>query len=104
LTFIVALGKNVWPDPGKIITVVVPYSADGGTDIIVRPLIEEMKKYCEANIIISAISGAGSSKGTNEMLSLPADGYALLASGTSTVSATLQGLTSKVTASKTAIC
>jgi len=52
-----------------------------------------MKKYCDANIIISNISGAGSSKGTNEMLGLPVDGYTLLASGTHTVSATLQGLT-----------
>ncbi len=93
LTFIVSQGEEVWPDPEKTITVIVPYSAGGGTDIIFRPLVEEMKKYVDANIIVSNISGAGSSKGTNEMLSLPADGYTLLASGTHTVSATLQGLT-----------
>jgi len=84
---------QAWPDIEKTITVVVPYSAGGGTDLIFRPLIEEMKKFTDANIIVSNISGAGSSKGTNEMLSLPADGYTLLASGTHTVSATLQGLT-----------
>jgi putative tricarboxylic transport membrane protein len=61
--------------------------------LIFRPLVEEMKNYTEANLVVSNISGAGSSKGTNEMLSLPADGYTLLASGTHTVSATLQGLT-----------
>ena len=93
LAFVVSQGEEVWPDPEKTITVVVPYSAGGGTDIIFRPLVEEMKKYCDANIIVSNISGAGSSKGTNEMLSLPADGYTILASGTHTVSATLQGLT-----------
>ena len=93
LTFVVSQGEEVWPDPEKTISVVVPYSAGGGTDIIFRPLVEEMKKYCDANIIVSNISGAGSSKGTNEMLSLPADGYTILASGTHTVSATLQGLT-----------
>ncbi|RKX77774.1 MAG: tripartite tricarboxylate transporter substrate binding protein [Spirochaetes bacterium] len=85
--------EEVWPDPEKSITVVVPYSAGGGTDLIFRPLVEEMKKFTEANIIVSNISGAGSSKGTNEVLNLPADGYTLLASGTHTVSATLQGLT-----------
>ncbi|RKY00767.1 MAG: tripartite tricarboxylate transporter substrate binding protein, partial [Spirochaetes bacterium] len=82
-----------WPDPEKTITVVVPYSAGGGTDLIFRPLVEQMKKYTDANIVVSNISGAGSSKGTNEVLSRPADGYTLLASGTHTVSATLQGLT-----------
>lgn len=82
-----------WPDPEKTITMVVPYSAGGGTDVIFRALIEEMKKECDSNIIISNISGAGSSKGTNEVLSRPADGYTLLASGTHTISATLQGLT-----------
>ena len=82
-----------WPDPEKSITVVVPYSAGGGTDQVFRPLVEEMKQFSDANIIVSNIGGAGSSQGTNEVLSRPADGYTLLASGTHTVSATLQGLT-----------
>lgn len=85
--------QETWPDFEKTITVIVPYSAGGGTDLIFRPVVEEMKKHTDANIVVSNISGAGSSKGTNEMLSLPADGYTLLASGTHTVSATLQGLT-----------
>jgi tripartite-type tricarboxylate transporter receptor subunit TctC len=55
--------------------------------------VEEMKKHTKANIIVSNIGGAGSAKGTNEVLSLPADGYTVLASGTHTVAATLQGLT-----------
>ena len=85
--------EDTWPDFEKTITIVVPYSAGGGTDLIFRPLVEEMKNHTDANIMVSNISGAGSSKGTNEMLSLPADGYTVLASGTHTVSATLQGLT-----------
>ena len=93
LTFVLSQGEEVWPDPEKTITLVVPYSAGGGTDIIFRSLVEEMKKYCDANIIVSNISGAGSAQGTNEMLNLSADGYTLLASGTHTVAATLQGLT-----------
>lgn len=93
LAFVVSQGEEVWLDPEKTINVVVPYSAGGGTDIIFRPVVEEMKKHCDANIIVSNISGAGSSKGTNEMLSLSADGNTILASGTHTVSATLQGLT-----------
>lgn len=91
--FTVGQIEEEWPDPEKTITVVVPYSAGGGTDTALRPIIEEMKKHSEAAIIVSNISGAGSSKGTNEVLGLPADGYTLLASGTHTVSATMQGLT-----------
>jgi putative tricarboxylic transport membrane protein len=85
--------EETWPDPEKTITVVVPYSAGGGTDLIFRPVVEEMKKYSPANIIVSNIGGAGSATGTNEVLNQPADGYTLLASGTHTVAATLQGLT-----------
>ena len=85
--------EESWPDPERTITVVVPYSAGGGTDLIFRPVVEEMKKHSPANIIVSNIGGAGSATGTNEVLNQPADGYTLLASGTHTVAATLQGLT-----------
>jgi tripartite-type tricarboxylate transporter receptor subunit TctC len=78
LSFAVVQGKAAWPDPEQTINVVVPYSAGGGTDLIFRPIVEEMKKHTKANIIVSNISGAGSSKGTNEVLNLPADGYTVL--------------------------
>jgi putative tricarboxylic transport membrane protein len=85
--------EAAWPDPEKTITVVVPYAAGGGTDLIFRQIVEEMKKASGATIIVSNIAGAGSGTGTNEVLNLPADGYTILASGTHTVAATLQGLT-----------
>jgi putative tricarboxylic transport membrane protein len=85
--------EETWPDPEQTITVVVPYGAGGGTDLIFRPVVEEMKKQSPANIIVSNIGGAGSATGTNEVLNQPADGYTVLASGTHTVAATLQGLT-----------
>ena len=85
--------EETWPDPEQTITVVVPYGAGGGTDLIFRPVVEEMKKLSSANIIVSNIGGAGSATGTNEVLNQPADGYTVLASGTHTVAATLQGLT-----------
>jgi tripartite-type tricarboxylate transporter receptor subunit TctC len=82
-----------WPDPEKTITMVVPFAAGGGTDLIFRALMEEFKKNVPCNVVVSNIGGAGSATGTNEVLRLPADGYTLLASGTHTVAATLQGLT-----------
>lgn len=86
-------GRSDWPDPEKTVTVVVPFSAGGGTDLVFRALVEELKKNLPAGVIVSNIGGAGSATGTNEVLRLPADGYTLLASGTHTVAATLQGLT-----------
>jgi len=82
-----------WPDPDRTISVVVPFGAGGGTDLIFRELVEEMNNHTDATIIVDNIGGAGSATGTNEVLNLPADGYTLLASGAHTVTATLQGLT-----------
>jgi putative tricarboxylic transport membrane protein len=93
LVFPMGQTEAAWPDPEKTITVVVPYAAGGGTDLVFRPVVEEMKKSSPANIIVSNVGGAGSATGTNEVLNQPADGYTLLASGTHTVAATLQGLT-----------
>jgi len=82
-----------WPDEEKMISVIVPYGAGGGTDSALRPLIEAVKKHLPARVQVVNIGGAGSSKGTNELISLPNDGYSLLAAGTHTIGATMQGLT-----------
>ena len=82
-----------WPDEEKVITVIVPYGAGGGTDKVFRPLVEAVKPFLKARVAIANIGGAGSAKGTNELLNRPADGYSLLASGTHTIGATMQGLT-----------
>lgn len=89
----IAVQAADWPDEEKVVTVIVPYSAGGGTDTVIRPLIEEVKKHLPARIQVANISGAGSSKGTNELLSRPSDGYTTLAAGTHTIGATMQGLT-----------
>lgn len=82
-----------WPNEELVLTVVVPYAAGGGTDSAVRPLIEELRNHLPVRIQISNIGGAGSAAGTNEVLNMPADGYAVLVSGTHTIAATMQGLT-----------
>lgn len=86
-------GAAGWPDEEKVITVIVPYSAGGGTDTAIRPLIEELKKVLPSRVQVANISGSGSAKGTNELLSRPNDGYTVLAAGTHSIGATMQGLT-----------
>lgn len=82
-----------WPNPDQTISVVVPFGAGGGTDLIFRELVDEMNRHTDATVIVDNIGGAGSATGTNEVLNLPADGYTVLASGAHTITATLQGLT-----------
>jgi putative tricarboxylic transport membrane protein len=82
-----------FPDPEKNITIVCPQAAGGGTDLIFRTLAEEMKKVSGQNFLVTNITGASTGTGTNEVLNNEADGYMLLASGTHTISATMQGLT-----------
>lgn len=82
-----------YPDPEKTVTIIVPHAAGGGTDLAFRPLIEEMKRIARSSFIVSNVAGAGSATGANEVINSPADGYTLLASGTHTIAAMLQGLT-----------
>lgn len=88
-----AVAEAIYPDPEKNITIVVPHAAGGGTDLIFRKLAEEMKKVSGVNFLVTNITGAGSATGTNEVINNEADGYMLLAAGTHTTAATMQGLT-----------
>jgi len=81
-----------WPE-GRAVTIVVPFAAGGGTDIIARQLQRAMQRFLDAPIVIRNIPGAGSGIGTNEVLRARPDGHTLLLSGTHTVTASLQGLT-----------
>jgi tripartite-type tricarboxylate transporter receptor subunit TctC len=82
-----------WPE-ARTITIVVPFAAGGGTDIIARQLQRAMQRFVEPPIVIRNMPGAGSGIGTNEVQRARPDGHTLLLSGTHTVTASLQGLTS----------
>lgn len=82
----------VWPE-SRPVSIVVPFAAGGGTDIIARQIQRAIQRFTEAPIVIRNMPGAGSGIGTNEVLRAKPDGHTLLLSGTHTVTATLQGLT-----------
>ncbi len=91
--FAMGAEESTYPDPEKTITIVCPQAAGGSTDLIFRTLAEEMKKISGQNFIVTNVTGAGTATGTNEVLNSEADGYTLLAGGTHTIAATMQGLT-----------
>jgi tripartite-type tricarboxylate transporter receptor subunit TctC len=64
--------------PGKIIKIVVPFAAGGGTDVIARTLAQEMAKELGAAVIIENKPGAGTIIGTQAVATSEPDGYTLL--------------------------
>lgn len=63
--------------PNKAITLVIPYSAGGSTDIAARLLIAEAEKLLGQPIVATNKAGAGGWIGWAETLNGEADGYTL---------------------------
>jgi len=89
-----AAGKNKpFPQKDKIITIICPQAAGGGTDAIIRALTTELNKKKGVRVEVKNMPGNGTALGTEYVLNQPADGYTLLVGGTFTITATQQGLT-----------
>jgi tripartite-type tricarboxylate transporter receptor subunit TctC len=63
--------------PSRPITVVVPFSAGGPSDAMMRILGERMKVTLGQPILIENITGAGGSIGVARVVHSPADGYTI---------------------------
>lgn len=68
---------NDWPG-NKPLTLVVPFPAGGGADIIARTISDELSKNIGQKIIIENRAGAGGSLGTELALREKADGRTLI--------------------------
>jgi tripartite-type tricarboxylate transporter receptor subunit TctC len=64
--------------PSRSITIVVPYAAGGGTDIVARLLGQQIHERLGSPVIVDNKPGATTSIGTNFVAKAPADGYTLL--------------------------
>ena len=63
--------------PEKPITMIVPYSAGGGTDLIARVMEKESVKYLGQPLVVVNKPGATGNIGWNELASSSPDGYTL---------------------------
>ena len=61
--------------PEKPITLVVPYSADGATDVAMRALAEAAAKHLGQRIIVENRTGAAGTLGPSTMVNARPDGY-----------------------------
>lgn len=64
--------------PEKTITIVVPFSAGGTTDLAARILADNLPKYLDgATIVVSNITGGSGTIGSTEVADAEPDGYTL---------------------------
>src|SRR6478672_8878120 len=68
--------------PARPITLIVPYAAGGGNDVMARIVAEKMSKSLGQQIVIENKGGAGGSIATRQVAKAAADGYTLALGGT----------------------
>lgn len=61
--------------PGKIVKIVVPYPAGGGSDFVARLLQPEYQKLLGQTVIVDNVAGVGGALGVRKVLAAPADGH-----------------------------
>ena len=63
--------------PSKQVTMIVPFPAGGGSDILARVVAEGMRKSLGQPVIVENVGGAGGTIGTARVARSPADGYTI---------------------------
>jgi tripartite-type tricarboxylate transporter receptor subunit TctC len=71
--------------PSRPITLIVPYAAGGGNDLMARTAVEKMSKTLGQQIVIENRGGAGGSIATRAIAKGAPDGYTLGLGGTGTL-------------------
>lgn len=64
--------------PSRPITLVIPLSVGGSTDVIGRLMAEGMRKALNQTIVVENTSGAGGTIGVGRVVHAPPDGYTML--------------------------
>ena len=72
------------PWPSRLIKMVIPFGAGGGTDVIGRFLAQKLSEGLGQTVVVETRPGAGGSLGSAEVARAPADGYTILLGSSST--------------------
>lgn len=64
--------------PTQPVTVVVPFSAGGASDVLTRVVVEAMSRDLGQRVLVQNIGGAGGTVGSNHVVQADPDGYTLL--------------------------
>lgn len=63
--------------PNQTVTIICPYGAGGGTDVILRALSAEAAKFAGVNIVVEDITGGNGATGVVRMMESRPDGYTI---------------------------
>lgn len=64
--------------PNRLVSLVVPYPAGGGSDFVARQLQNELTRQLGQQVVVENTGGVGGAIGVQKVLSAPADGYQLV--------------------------
>jgi len=64
--------------PNRLLTLMVPYPAGGGSDFLARQLQPELSKQLGQQVVVENTGGASGAIGIQKVIAAPADGYQLL--------------------------
>ena len=64
--------------PARLITMIVPFAAGGGTDVAARIVGEHMSRTLGQQIVIENVAGAGGTVGSTRVMRAEPDGYTIL--------------------------
>ena len=64
--------------PARNVTLIVPFAAGGGTDLVARPIAEKLREKWGQAFVIENRGGAGGNIGAEIVYKAPGDGYTLL--------------------------
>jgi tripartite-type tricarboxylate transporter receptor subunit TctC len=73
--------------PSKPVKIVVPFNAGGATDIVARLLAQKLSETWGQSVVVENKAGAGGNIGADLVAKSPADGYTLLMTSGSIVTA-----------------
>lgn len=78
--------------PQRAITIICPYSAGGGTDLLSRKVAQEAEKRVEVSVLVSNVTGGGGAVGHAAGQIAPPDGHTVLMTVFELLSLPEQGL------------
>jgi tripartite-type tricarboxylate transporter receptor subunit TctC len=80
-----AVGAAAQPYPSRPITLIVPYAAGGGNDVMARTVADKMSRTLGQQVVVENKPGAGGNIATRAAAKAAPDGYTLVIGGTGTL-------------------